>query len=169
MPTAFILYSVAVAVVVACVIGIVLTTWIGRAPRPSYIQAGNAGGASMALDDGTYGPMRRRAERLEVKLSRQATWAVKPIRSRVQAWQSRAAYLKALAEHRRSAGQPVDTIIAEATDMARDIEQERQRLEASGASLPDNVRQHSRFQDMMRALATASSAVKAVMGPPKSA
>jgi hypothetical protein len=114
------------------------------------------------MDDIADTQHRRRAERVDVRLARQATRAVKPIRSRLQALQVRAAYLKALAQHRRSENQPVDAIIAEADGIGREIAAHQAALELCGAGLPEPVRRHSRFQDVVRALGTAAEAVRAV-------
>lgn len=109
---------------------------------------------------------RKRATRIDVKLAREATHAVRTIRSKISDWQRRAAHLSAIAAHRRAAGESLDAILTEATYLAREIELHQQLLDERAASLPEPVRNHSRFQDIVRALSTASRVVDGVRHGP---
>ena len=107
--------------------------------------------------------VRQRAERVDVGRARQALMAVTPVRGKVAAWQVQAARLRVLAQRRRAAGEPVDEITRAAAAMLAEIEDGQRLLEEQSTSLPPEVARHSRFQDVVRALATASAAMASVL------
>ncbi len=107
--------------------------------------------------------VRQRAERVDVGRARQAMLAVTPVRGKVGPWQVEAARLRVLVERRRAAGEPVDEITRAAAQLLAEIEDDRRLLEEQSSSLPPEIARHSRFQDVVRALATASSAVASVL------
>jgi len=85
------------------------------------------------------------------------------VRKKVGDWQAKAVRLKALVDRRRAAGQPVGEITGAAASMLEEIESDRRFLEEQSAILPVEVARHSRFQDVVRALASASAAISAVL------
>jgi hypothetical protein len=107
--------------------------------------------------------VRQRAEQVEVGLARQALDAVVPARSKVGHWQAQAVRLRAIAARRRADGQPCTEIAEAASSMLADIEQERRALELKVSELPPEVAGHSRFQDVVKALASASEAMRSVL------
>lgn len=107
--------------------------------------------------------VRQRAEQVEVGLARQAVDAVVPARSKVGHWQVEAVRLRAIAARRRADGQPFSEIAEAASTMLADIEEERRALEQKVSELPPEVASHSRFQDVVRALASASDAMRSVL------
>ena len=107
--------------------------------------------------------VRQRAEQVEVGLARQALDAVVPARSKVGHWQAQAVRLRAIAARRQAAGQPFSEIAEAASSMLADIEEERRALEQKVSELPPEVASHSRFQDVVRALASASDAMRSVL------
>lgn len=107
--------------------------------------------------------VRQRAERVDVGRARQALSVVTPVRVKVGEWQVKAARLRVLAERRRAAGEPIDEITRAAAAMLADIEADRSMLELQSSRLPPEVARHSRFQDVVRALATASMAMSSVL------
>ena len=107
--------------------------------------------------------VRQRAERVDVGRARQALAVVTPVRVKVGEWQVKAARLRVLAERRRAAGEPLEEINRAAAAMLADIEANRSLLEQQSFSLPPEVARHSRFQDVVRALATASRAMHSVL------
>lgn len=109
--------------------------------------------------------VRQRTERLDVKRARQAMNVVTPVRAKVGSWQVQAVRLRALLERRRATGEPIDEITDAAAEMLAEIELSRRYLDEQFSSLPPEVAKHSRFQDVVRALATASAAVNSVLQP----
>ena len=107
--------------------------------------------------------VRQRAEQVEVGLARQALDAVVPVRGKVGHWQAQAVRLRAIAARRRAEGQSVSEITAAASTMLADIEQERRALEQKVGELPPEVASHSRFQDVVKALASASDAMRSIL------
>lgn len=107
--------------------------------------------------------VRQRAERLDVGRARRALHVVTPVKAKLGQWQIQAARLRALAERRRAAGEPVDEITGAAAELFAQIEDERRALEAQSFTLPQEIATHSRFQDVLRALATASKAASSVL------
>jgi len=107
--------------------------------------------------------VRQRAERADVGRARQALSVVTPLKAKVGEWQVQAARLRALAQRRQATGQPLDEITKAAAIMLAEIEDDRRALEEQSSSLPPEVARHSRFQDVVRALATASTAMNAVL------
>ena len=108
--------------------------------------------------------VRQRAERVDVGRARQAMSIVNPVRAKVGDWQVKAALLRVLADRRRAAGEPTDEITRSATAMLAEIESDRRLLEQQSANLPPAVAGHSRFQDVVLALASAASAMQSVLG-----
>jgi predicted secreted hydrolase len=106
--------------------------------------------------------IRQRAERLDVGRARQALSVVTPYKARLGDWQVQAARLRVLAERRRAAGENTEEITRAAAMIFEQIENDRRELEHQSAELPPEVAQHSRFQDVVRALATASAAISSV-------
>jgi hypothetical protein len=86
-----------------------------------------------------------------------------PVLAKVGTWQIQAARLRALMERRRATGEPVDEIAKAAQELLAEIEVDRQYLERQSSKLPPEVARHSRFQDVVRAVATASAAMTSVL------
>lgn len=107
--------------------------------------------------------VRQRAERVDVGRARLAATAVTPVRAKLGQWQVQAARLRVLAKRRVDAGEPIDEINSAVEQMLAEIERDRQLLAAKSAELPPEVVMHSRFQDILRALATASDAMNAIL------
>lgn len=107
--------------------------------------------------------VRQRAERLDVGRARRALDAVVPVLAKVGTWQIQAARLRALMERRRATGEPVDEIARAAQELLAEIEVDRQYLERQSSRLPPEVARHSRFQDVVRAVGTASAAMTLVL------
>lgn len=115
----------------------------------------------MPRRDGNW--VRQRAEQFDVRLSHEAIAAVIPIRSKVGDWHSRGVRLRALMARRRAAGQSLDEIAEAAKSVLEEIEQGRLVLEQKSKALPPEVARHSRFQDVVRALDSASAVVRSVL------
>jgi len=113
--------------------------------------------------------VRQRAERLDVNRARRAMSVVTPVKAKVGAWQVQAVRLRALADRRRATGQPVDEITEAAATMLAEIESDRRFLDEQFSILPPEVAKHSRFQDVVRALASASAAVNSLLQPESAA
>lgn len=107
--------------------------------------------------------VRQRAERVEIGRARMAISVVRPVQAQVSGWQLRAARLRALAARRRAAGEPTDELTREAQELLAEIKRNQRMLEERSSTLPPEVASHSRFQDVMRALSSASGAMQAVL------
>ena len=107
--------------------------------------------------------VRQRAERVDVGRARMALSIVTPVRAKVGQWQVQAARLKVLAQRRRRAGEPVEEITRAAATMLAEIEFNQRLLAEHSATLPPEVAGHSRYQDVIRALGTASAAMQSVL------
>jgi hypothetical protein len=107
--------------------------------------------------------VRQRAERIDIGRARKALSVVTPVQAKLGGWQIQVARLRALAERGRANGEPVEAIAEEARQLLDEIEAHRRLLFEQSESLPPEVARHSRFQDVVRALATASAATHSVL------
>lgn len=107
--------------------------------------------------------VRQRAERIDIGRARKALSIVTPIQAKVGGWQTRAARLRALAARRHATGEPFEEITQEARVLLAEIESQQRLLGEHSSTLPPEVAKHSRFQDVVRALESASAAMQAVL------
>lgn len=107
--------------------------------------------------------VRQRAERIDIGRARKALSIVTPIQAKVGGWQTRAARLRALAARRHATGEPFEEITHEARVLLAEIESQQRLLGEHSSALPPEVAMHSRFQDVVRALESASAAMQAVL------
>lgn len=109
------------------------------------------------------GWVRQRAERIDVEHSRRASEVVRPIQMRVGDWQVQAANLGALAQHRSDGGQAISGIVGEAAILLADIREAQRLLGQTSATLPSELVQHSRYQDVVRAVKSAEMAASRII------
>jgi hypothetical protein len=105
---------------------------------------------------------RQRAKRPDVLLARQAAGAARPVRDKIGRWQAAAVFLKARLE-RDGAGQAAITL--ETQLMLRDVLAARDDLLLAAGTMPEEVTQHSRFQDTFKALGSLAALLKTALPP----
>lgn len=107
---------------------------------------------------GSDGTTRKRAERPEVTLAREALSVVLAVRNKIGPWQARAARLRGQQNHGRGETSR-DKVQADAHALLVEIEGEQEVLRLRAETLPAGVTRDGHFRDVVKAMTAIASAV----------
>lgn len=117
---------------------------------------------------GSDGTIRKRAERLEVKLARQAMSAVLTIRGKIGPWQARVARMRAEQKHGRERDGG-NKLRADASALLVEIEAEQKELRHRARLLSADVIADGHYQDVVRAIGSVATAAGVIAATPRAA
>jgi len=106
---------------------------------------------------------RLRAERIDVRLAREAYGKVLPFKRQLSEWQAEVSFLQAKLAF-GSTGEMKEAASKRAEAIAVELDDVRSQLETLKAQVPEQISRHSRFEDAIRAVASLEARLR-LSGP----
>ena len=106
----------------------------------------------------------QRATNTDVTLTRQVVAKVHPVRERIGSWQSAAVRLRTHYQFEQT-GTVKQRLAHEAHELLQEVIRTSNELAAEAADLPESITNHSRFQDVLRALDSVRATLESFAAP----